>query len=519
MMLRGYLLAVALLAGSSQALAGEDVVLVPSPDPGSIADLRGRALADAQAKPVSGSLDAAPDQRPLRQHSRTVIGAGDFTLRATVTLDAFDGRGAGLVFDGGAIVLDDASWGAVLTGRLFGGGSFALETERPGSARPGAPLDIEVSRLDGNLIVRINEFEMGRIGLSGFTLGRIGFDLGAGSMRVLACSASGDLGTSPRPFAVFTGADGDIDEYRDPAIAEDAGTTLVAAIAVSTRDDGSTAERVWTRTRSGGAFGTARPIDLGAVEPDLIALGYLPGAARPWLLLVQPESPNRLADELIVFDSADGEAFRERSRVRSPEGRLRIVSGAMQQGTAGSLIVGATRLEGGRPTAIAIELGLEGSGSIRRVVDAPGCDPVWLGPDLVLVRAPGEMPRTLIRQRPSDPALSKQETGITSTRFEGSAMPGAAIGSAGSLRLAQADPSFPYPLREIGSLDGGTTWTRLSTLWGGSAGHATSVRQGGLVTVLFEGGDRARREHVLMVELPESGAGVTAPKQPQPESR
>ena len=115
------LLVAGMLAAGAGSPDGSDVVLVPASADSTVADLRGRSLEEVQAKPRSGSIEAAPDERELRQHSLWTIGAGDFSIRATVTIDRFDGRGAGFVFDGGSIALDDAEWAVVLQGRLFNG--------------------------------------------------------------------------------------------------------------------------------------------------------------------------------------------------------------------------------------------------------------------------------------------------------------------------------------------------------------------------------------------------------------
>ena len=98
--------------------ADEAVILAPG-KPSDVADLRGTGIDRVQAVPNTGATDVAPALRSLRQHSTVCIGKGDFHLRATVLLEDIGGRGAGVVFDGGVIALDDPEWGAVLNGRLF----------------------------------------------------------------------------------------------------------------------------------------------------------------------------------------------------------------------------------------------------------------------------------------------------------------------------------------------------------------------------------------------------------------
>ena len=191
------LLAASATNGGALASRSDERVIFGPGGAHDVADLRGRTLTDAQARGGVDSLDARPDERLLRQHSSVAIGKGDFLLRATIVIDEFGGKGAGITFDGGAVQLDDPEWGAVLQGRLFGGGRFPFENPRPASAVVGAPLAIEIERVDGSMVLRINDAEVGRIGLRDFALGRIGFDLGLGRMRLLDCSIEGDHGPAP----------------------------------------------------------------------------------------------------------------------------------------------------------------------------------------------------------------------------------------------------------------------------------------------------------------------------------
>ena len=109
--------------------------------------------------------------------------------------------------------------------------------------------------------------------------------------------------------------------------------------------------------------------------------------------------------------------------------------------------------------------------------------------------------------------------------YDGAATAAASLDALGvmeasAMRVAQADPAFPYPLRELRSSDRGATWRPSATLWGSAAGHAIGVMIDGRPVVLFEGGDKARREHILALRLDLPGnAGatpVTSPTAPQP---
>lgn len=467
------------------------ITVVSSKEKSRVADLRGRSLEEAQAVAGVDSLNVRPSERNLRQHSEAIIGKGDFVLRATVVVDEFNGRGAAVAFDGGTISLDDREWGAVLSGRLFGGGRFPFETDRPASARPGAPLEVEVFRVDGELIVRLNEFEMGRIGMKGFALGRVGFDLAAGGMRVLECSVEGDCSEAPRPRAVFSSADGDIDEYRDPSIAADGTRAIVSAIAVQTADTGATINSLWLRgVSSDGSMGDVRKVDLGETSPELALLGCAPGAPRPWKLLVQETGPNRLAERLIAFESADGSTFSRSATIDSTGAPLQLMPGGLHAEGSG-LVAGATRVRGGQPRATAIRLGADGAWRIDELVDDPSCEPLWLGQQKILWRTP---------RSPDRGYFFAGERGAVAGLDGGATSFGVLRADDARVAVALAEASFPYPLQQFDSADGGKTWSRGRVVWGGSSGHAQAIAVGAKRFLLFEGGDRARREHVLLLE-------------------
>lgn len=485
-----------------------------------VADLRGTTLAEAVIRAKSLSFDAPPSERAFRQHSTVCIGTGDFRLEATVLFDESALRGAGIVFDGGAVVLDDPEWAAVLTGSLFGGGRFPLEAARPTSAQPGAPITVEVVRSNGMLTVALNGDIVGELGLKDIPIGRVGFELAGGAMRVLSARAEGDITSAPRPVALFTGADGDIDEYREPAIATDGRDVLVTAIAVSSNEDGS--ERTALHARrvdSEGKAGEARVIDLGDARPDRVALGY---DGKRWQLLVQELAPRRLVKTLRRFESIDGVAFTEAARIESPD-PLQIMPGAMlsmpgtDAGDAPSLRIGATVVRDGAPTA-AFVVGTPdpvGAWSLQAAGTEPGCDPIAVDATRSVVR----MPRTLER------SVRGTGTSIGAAGYEGGPQTAALILNRGeTVVLAQCDAIHPNVLRRMRSDDGGANWRRGATIWGGPAGNACAVlldtprhavAEGstskpaetpnpvrGEAWIAFEGGDSARRQHVLLVRLP-----------------
>lgn len=478
------------LLGGLRALADETVIFAPT-GAHDVADLRGRPLADAQARGGVDSLDVRPDERLLRQHSSVSIGKGDFHLRATIVIDEFSGKGAGITFDGGAVLLDDPEWAAVLQGRLFGGGRFPFENPRPPSAVVGAPLAIEIQRADGTMVVRINEAEVGRIGLRDFALGRIGFDLGLGRMRLLDCSIEGDHGAAPRPRAVFSSADGDIDEFREPSAASDGTRLLVTAVGVITADDGGTTTELHGRFREpSGEFSSAFRIDIGDIKPDIAVIGYATGDPRPWRLLVQPLTDRRLTESLAILDSEDGRSFSRRGEVKFSGSPLQLMPGSMHA-RRDELVHGGTWLVGGMARACAIEMPSSGPATVRDLHQDAGCEPFWLTDDRTLVRTPKTSRRDML-----DGATRTETSG-----FEAAATAAWTVSDRpDALRVAAAEPAFPSPIRLLASDDAALKWTVERVLWGGAAGHACGARLHDRAIIVFEGGDKARREHILLLD-------------------
>lgn len=489
----------------------DEVAIVSSRSAAKVFDLRGRSLAEAQAVSGVDSLEASPAQRNLRQHSEVLVGKGDFALRATVVIDEFSSRGAGISFDGGVVLLDDREWGTVLLGRLFGGGRFPFETQRPASARPGAPIEVEISRYEGSLAVKLNEFEMGRIGMTGFALGRIGFDLAEGKMRVLECSVEGDVTRFPLPRAAFSSADGDIDEFRDPSVASDGRRTLVTAIAVRTLEDGTTRDSLHGRfLEADGQLAPSFTIELGQGAIEFAVLGYAPGDARPWKILLQATGAKNVADRLLAFDSTDARAFTQAATIDASASPIRLMTGAMTW-QDGVLLASATAVRSGAPRGCAVRYTPGKGWTIGELTSEPSCEPSWIGSDRVLLRKPGALDRELL----ADGAKNAV------TGFEAGASAAAILHSSrGRIRIAASEPAFPYPLHELVSTDLGANWTKGRVIWGGASSNACSAGTDATRVVVFEGGDRARREHILVLQLdstqmnPAAGApasGVTAP--------
>jgi hypothetical protein len=187
----------------------------------------------------------------------------------------------------------------------------------------------------------------------------------------------------------------------------------------------------------------------------------------------------------------------------------------MRVAQGGALRAGATRVAAGSPRACVVGIATDGSWTVSDLSEAPGCEPVLLGDGAALARLPKSGVRELIRG-----ALRTEAAGYEGAATAAASLEPDAVGEIGAMRIAQADPAFPYPLRELRSSDQGATWRPSATLWGSAAGHAIGVTVDGRPVVLFEGGDKARREHILALrlDLPATNGTmpVTSPTAPRP---
>lgn len=479
-------------------------------------------IRDAEVPTILGAA------RPELHHSRWSVGGGDFAIRATLLLESIEGRGLGLTFDGGRLELDQPEAGGVLRGTLFGGGSFTIAESRPPAIRPGAPFELVLAREDGRLMLWLDGIEAGSIGMRDIPLGRLGFSLGGGRLRVLACEIEGDLVELPLPRSVFETPDGDIDEHRDPVLASDGTTVLLGAIAATTRDDGSVLESLRIRRLGNGPAPTAaETADLGGLEPELASLGH---DGRRWTLAVQTALERGFSRRVEILASTDGLRFERVATVETPP--IRLSSGAASRLASGALAFTATVVEadGPRPALLVAD---EGDWKVRLLSDEPSGEPTLIGDGRVLVRRAGSLDRSTFALRdagvePAAPGDATPPKPVDAIGYRGAPVTPAAIrlGPAtwGALQPA---PGHPNPLSLLAGDDRGVAWSRVVELWGGPSGAVTAVHRGDERIVLFEGGDATRREHVLLlvlgeedIERLEARAGtdpsVSEPPRPRP---
>lgn len=484
------LLAAPAFAASPRAVPPVAIDGGPTAGEGGLRTLRGEApsLREESAPAVLGA------RRPSLHHSRLLIGGGDFSIRATLLLESHSGRGLGLAFDGGRVELDQPGEAVVLRGTLFGGGSFTVAESRPTALRPGAPFDFMLSRTDGRLVVSLDGIEAGSIGMRDIPLGRLGFSLGGGELRVLACEVEGDLAEMPLPRSIFETPEGDIDEHRDPVLASDGRTALLGAIAVVTRDDGSLVQSLrLRRLDESGELGPAETAGLGELEPELAALGH---DGDRWILAVQSRLERGFGTRVELLGSSDGRDFKRLSSLETPP--LRLASGSATRLPDGTPAFTATLVGDDGPRPALLERGADGW-RLRKLSDEPGGEPVLLGNSRVLFRRAGSLERASLPLADSGTAPA---TSVTADGFRGAPIAPAAIAPRpGSTAVLQPSPTFPNPMTILVSEDGGARWSGRANLWGGPSGAVDAVAHGDRWLVLFEGGDATRREHVLLAVL------------------
>lgn len=335
-----------------------------------VADLAGVpfTIANAQASETHATTLTLPQlHHRVVQHSTVLIGRGDFRLDAMIMLDRFDGRKAALTFDGGAILLDAPTHEFVLRGALFGGGTEPLGIGRSAKVPAGVPFALTITRTGASVVLSVNGEDLEKFTMADLALGRVGFDLGNGNMRVLSCTVEGDVQTAARPFALFSAADGEVDEHRDPVIAASNSEALALAVAVTTEPDGSVTTKIRARTiNADGTMSPARDLIIDAVKPDFIAIAH---DGSQWVLLVQEWNDAHLVEAVQVYASNDGTRFQRigdaQSKSQAESQAMRLAPTALVRHPSGTLMAYASRVIDGAAQSASVVQQSDGSWLVR----------------------------------------------------------------------------------------------------------------------------------------------------------
>ena len=371
----------ALLMLSLCAAAGAQnapIIIVEHGEGIDVADLAGVpfTIANAQPSETHATTSTLPQlQHRVVQHSTVLIGRGDFRLDAMIMLDRFDGRNAALTFDGGAILLDAPTHEFVLRGALFGGGTEPLGIGRSAKVPAGVSFALALTRMGASVVLSVNGEDLEKFTMPDLALGRVGFDLGNGNMRVLSCTVEGDAQTAARPFALFSAADGEVDEHRDPVIAASNSEALALAVAVTTAPDGSVATKIRARTiNADGTMSPARDLIIDAVKPDFIAIAH---DGSQWVLLVQEWNDAHLVEAVQVYASNDGTRFQRIGEAQSKSQAesqaesqamsqaMRLAPTALVRHPSGTLMAYASRVIDGAAQSASVVQQSDGSWLVR----------------------------------------------------------------------------------------------------------------------------------------------------------
>ncbi|MFZ9880826.1 MAG: hypothetical protein ACO3QC_05435 [Phycisphaerales bacterium] len=423
--------------------------------------------------------------------------ASKFHMYAKLELPVKSGTGAAVRIGSSLFGFDGAGGRCYSEGPFFLGSTDFVDASEK-AVREGVPFELEITRDGKWLEVKVNGERMYNSQIDDAPLGRIGLTSGTGELRVLDWWMEGDFTTWLPPESLFTVTDDRIDEYTDPVLVTGAGGALHAFVTgVSTLDDGRDAFEVFERVRdAAGAWSEPRPVATrgvariaawsGSNGPIMVGVRKADdGAARGILL---ERSASGWIEQPLAIEGLDDAKVGELlvTRLQSRAGSLldgrRTVALASASDAANKLgVMTLTEGDAGKPWRVAplepferiaflgtpaaeVALGVRGNAiaALRRTAGAWGAEIPWplawnpsVNSSLVAEQGRAELFSGTLRR----------ETGLKRAVLEA---------GAGAWRDAPND------------------------LWPAQVGAVSAARLAdGRSAVLFEGGERARREHVL----------------------
>ena len=480
----------------------------------------GDSRSAAEVTVVSGGVerDALWARRPatLRtvdgaivvEGARTVLwapvepGRGDFTATCELMVPELAASGAGIRIDTSVFGIDGPGEQLYTSGPLFSGGVTAIP-DSTGKVRAGVPCEVKVVRTGETLECLVNGEGVMRTQVGTGPIGRVGIWAGRGAVAVGSFAVSG-VGQRAAPSDVVWSAGGDVwDEVALPAVAALAdGTLLVSGSAVRSDEQGKDVRRILLRVRdASGRWGESRavgPEDLAGSDSALIADA---GAVH---LLVQSGTA------LKCMRSGDGGAsWSAPADVALPSPRSRLAGHGIR-----------VPVEGGALLCVPVSVPVEGGGKSMALLRSRDGGESWTAGAAIVEAADAPAVVDLGKGRLAVIGIRPQMQGRWIwTSEDAGATWGAPIACAGTdpgtmracawrqpdgaLMLVESARRVPNSLRRWRSDDGGTTWIEQLPLQMSPAGAcAVSVAPDGAVWLAHEGGDFARREHVLVRKAP-----------------
>ncbi|MFM7134175.1 MAG: hypothetical protein ACKO0W_07650 [Planctomycetota bacterium] len=434
--------------------------------------------------------------------------SGPLRIRARLELAAKAATGAGIRLGESFIGFDGAGGRCYSDGPLFLGAIDSVEGSESW-VREGVPFELNVIRDGASIEVWIDGERMYRSQIDGAPVGRIGLAAGTGELRVHSWWIEGDLRDWTPPRSLWTVVDERFDEFKDPVLVAGAGGALHAFVTgVTTIDGGRDSTEVFERVRdAAGAWSEPRSV-AGRGLSQVVAWG---GAPSPSLIAIRRDDAGT-PSAVVLARGADG-------WTESP-----LAVDGVEPAKAGLVLAARLRSQAGTT--------LDGR---RAILLAPSNDPAATKVDLLLAPAAGNagtawtrgsldgFERLAFLSAPdAGTALGLRADALKTARRVGGAWADDIAWTlpwAPSLLLAIAshcDRAELYsgaPRRERGirraALDAGAdSWRDASIdLWPAAVGAISAVSlPDGRTALLFEGGENARREHVLF--------GIAAPATP-----
>jgi len=426
------------------------------------------------------------------------LGRGNFNATFELLVPELAASGAGIRIDSSVFGIDGPSGQLYTSGPLFSGGVTPV-ADSVGKVRAGVPFEVRIVRDDDALECLVNGERVMRASAGEAPIGRIGVWGGRGALAVGSFAVEGPA-QRVKPAEVVWSAGGEVwDEVALPAVAvRSDGALLVAGSAVRSDEQGKDVRRILVRVRdSKGQWGEARvagPDDLAGSDSTLVTHGadvhlvvQAPAGIKAmrsgdgglsWsvpqdITLPSPRSQIAGHGARVMHDGKpilcvpvsvpiDGGA-RSVALMRSADGGASWSSGtAVVEACASPSLAD---LGDGRLAMIGVRPQMEG----RWMWISPDAGATWGAPMACSGLDPGTM-RACAWRQPD-----------------------------GALMLVESSRRVPNALRRWRSDDGGSTWIEQLPLQLTPAGAcAVAVAPDGAVWIAHEGGDFARREHVLV---------------------
>ncbi len=489
-------------AAPAEAAAASD-----APAPAALSVVSGGVERDAIWMRKPGSVRSV-DGAIVVEGARTVLwapvepGRRDFTATFELLLPELAASGAGIRMDSSVFGIDGPGGELYTSGPLFSGGATAIP-DSAGKVRSGVPFEVRVSREGEWLECLVNGERVMRTQVGTAPVGRIGIWAGRGAIAVGSFVVSGVDQRAAAADAVWSAGGEAWDEVSLPAIAALAdGTLLVSGSAVRSDEQGKDVRRIVVRARNAaGQWGDSRVAgleDLAGSDSTLIADG---GAAH---LIVQS------GGAIKCMRSTDGGAsWSAPTDLQLPSSRSRLAGHGIR-----------VPVEGGAALCVPVTVPVEGGGRSVALLRSTDGGSTWVaGAPLVEASdAPalvdlGKGKVAVIGVRPQMEGRwiwTSDDAGMTwgAPLACGGLDPGTMRACAwrqpdGALMLVESARRVPNSLRRWRSDDGGTTWIEQLPVQMTPAGAcAVAVAADGAAWMAHEGGDFARREHVLVRKAP-----------------